>query len=157
MHARSVHLSALALHLDSEAEAAGRIARIRRWLSNPWIDSQRLYTPLIQQVLTAWRNREVTIMLDGCCVNRGKLQLFRVALSHCYRAVPLAWQVVSHNGLVEVETCRPMLERVQHLLRGTRRVTFLADRGFRDWDWAAACQMLGWDYIIRVANWCTTR
>lgn len=69
LHARSVHLSVLALHLASDAEAAGRIARIRRWLSNPWIDSQCLYTPLIQQVLTAWRNREVTIMLDGCCVN----------------------------------------------------------------------------------------
>lgn len=34
----------------------------------------------------------------------------------------------------------------------TRRVTFLADRGFRDRAWARTCTTLGWDYIIRIAN-----
>jgi hypothetical protein len=157
LHARSVHLSVVALHLASDAEAAGRIARIRRWLSNPWIDSQALYRPIIQHVLAAWRNREVTIMLDGCCVNHEKLQFFRIALSHCYRALPLAWQVVDHSGGVAVASCRPMLDQVQQLLIGTRRVTFLADRGFRDWEWAATCRTLGWDYIIRIANSTTIR
>jgi hypothetical protein len=63
IHARSVNLSAVALHLASDAEAAGRIARIRRWLANPWLDTQFLYRPLIEQVLTAWRNRDITIMM----------------------------------------------------------------------------------------------
>jgi len=157
LHARSVHLSAVALHLASDAEAAGRIARIRRWLANPWLDTQFLYRPLITHVLTAWRNRDITIMIDGCYVNHDKLQMVRLSLSHCYRAIPLAWQVMSHHGNVSVESCQRMLNRVQQLLIGTRRVTFLADRGFRDWAWAASCQRRGWDYIIRIANTTTIR
>ena len=157
IHARSVNLSAVALHLASDAEAAGRIARIRHWLANPWLDTQFLYRPLIEQVLTAWRNRNITIMIDGCYVNHDKLQLVRLSLSYCYRAVPLAWQVVSHRGNVSLESCQRMLNRVQQLLIGTRRVTFLADRGFRDWEWAATCQRRGWDYIIRIANSTTVR
>jgi hypothetical protein len=26
----------------------------------------------------------------------------------------------------------------------------LADRGFRDWDWARLCHRLGWEYVIRI-------
>ena len=33
-----------------------------------------------------------------------------------------------------------------------RSVTCLADRGFRDHDWAQLCQQVGWNYRIRVAR-----
>jgi len=33
----SVHLSKITQHIPSEAQAAGRIAQVRRWLSNPFI------------------------------------------------------------------------------------------------------------------------
>jgi hypothetical protein len=45
-----------------------------------------------------------------------------------------------------------MLDHVAKLLRRMRRVTFLADRGFRCRDWARKCCELKWDYIIRIAN-----
>jgi hypothetical protein len=45
-----------------------------------------------------------------------------------------------------------MLEHVAKLLKRMRRVTFLADRGFRSREWARKCQALDWDYIIRIAN-----
>lgn len=31
-------------------------------------------------------------------------------------------------------------------------MTFLADRGFRDCDWAQLCLEIGWHYVIRLAN-----
>ncbi|NTU81426.1 MAG: transposase [Chloroflexales bacterium] len=34
----------------------------------------------------------------------------------------------------------------------TRRVTFLADRGFRGREWAKLCAALRWRYMIRLAN-----
>jgi hypothetical protein len=76
-------------------------------------------------------------MLDGCFVHGEALQMLRLSLSHCYRALPLAWEVVASAGLVELAVCEAMLEHVTKLLSRTRRVTFLADRGFRDRDWHA--------------------
>jgi len=152
VQAQSVHLSEIANHIPGPALAAGRIMKIRRWLSNKYITSQTLYEPIIAHVLNGWVGREVTIILDGCFVNGDALQMLRLSLSHCYRALPLAWQVVASAGLVELAVCEAMLEHVAKLLTRTRRVTFLADRGFRDRDWARKCRSLGWDYIIRIAN-----
>jgi hypothetical protein len=150
--AKSVQLSAIANHIPDSTEATARIAKVRRWLKNPHIDTQTLYQPIIQHVLEQWANREVTIMLDGCFVYGDRLQMLRVSLSHCYRALPLAWEVVNSKGVVALDVCVSMLEHVATLLKRTRRVTFLADRGFRDRDWARKCRDLHWDYIIRIAN-----
>lgn len=149
---QSIQLSAIANHIPGDTQAVGRIARIRRFLASPWIKSRSLYQPLIEEVLTAWAGREVTIMLDGCFIRAKTLQILRVSLSHCYRALPLAWEVVSEKGNVELEVCKRMLEHVAKLLKRMRRVTFLADRGFRSRAWARLCRVLDWDDIIRIAN-----
>lgn len=152
IQSQSVHLSEIANHIPAEAEAAGRIMRVRRWLASRWIVSRDLYTPIIREVLQSWAGREVTIMLDGCFIRQKALQMLRLSLSHCYRALPLCWEVVTSKGNVELEVCDSMLDHVATLLKRTRRVTFLADRGFRDRTWARKCRTLGWDYIIRIAN-----
>lgn len=68
VQAQSVHLSHLALYIPGKAKEAGRIARIRRWLANDAIKPRELYDPLIREVLQSWKQREVTIMLDGCFI-----------------------------------------------------------------------------------------
>src|SRR5687768_14314400 len=68
IQSQSLHLSEIANYIPSEAEAAGRIMRVRRWLASKWIVSRNLYTPIITAVLQAWAGREVTIMLDGCFI-----------------------------------------------------------------------------------------
>jgi Transposase DDE domain len=149
---QSVQLSEIANHIPGDTQAVGRIARIRRWLASKWIVSRTLYQPLIEEVLQAWMGREVTIILDGCFIRQKALQILRVSLSHCYRALPLAWEVVTNKGNVELDVCATMLDHVAKLLKRMRRVTFLADRGFRSRDWARKCRELDWDYIIRIAN-----
>lgn len=152
IHSQSIHLSEIANHIPGDTDAAGRIMRVRRWLASRWIVSRTLYTPLIREVLDGWAGRDVTIMLDGCFIRHKTLQILRVSLSHCYRALPLAWDVVTNKGNVELDVCDTMLDHVAKLLKRTRRVTFLADRGFRDRAWARKSRRLGWDYIIRIAN-----
>jgi hypothetical protein len=45
-----------------------------------------------------------------------------------------------------------MLEKVHRFMkRYVKRVTLLADAGFRDCDWAQLCLDLGWNYAIRIA------
>jgi len=149
IQAQSVQLSLIATHIPDQTDAVARIAKVRRWLKNPHLDTQRLYEPIITHVLKQWANRDVTIMLDGCFVYGDRLQTLRLSLSHCFRALPLSWLVVTTKGVVTLEVCEEMLDRVQVLLKHTRRVTFLADRGFRDRDWARKCRSLDWDYIKR--------
>lgn len=152
IQSQSVHLSQIALHRPGDAQAVGRLAQVRRWLANPHVQVRPLYEPLIQAVLDAWAGKPVFIILDGCLVNHATLQFFRLSLSHCFRALPLAWLVVAGKGLIQMEACAPLLAQTAPLLRHAGSVTFLADRGFRDTDWAAECLHLGWNYLIRVAN-----
>ncbi len=64
-------------------------------------------------------------------------QIFRVSLRHGCRAIPIAWTIVEGKGLVKVNKLDRMLEKVQRFLkRYVKRVTLLADAGFRDCDWA---------------------
>jgi hypothetical protein len=149
---QSVHLSQIAQHIPSAAQAAGRIAQVRRWLANPFIDVPAFYRPLIREALEGWTAKDVFVILDGCLVNHEALQFFRVSLSHCFRAIPLTWLVEKGPGLITVEKCEALLDEAATLLAAMANVTFLADRGFRDRDWARYCLKLGWNYRIRIAN-----
>jgi len=149
---QSVHLSQIAHHIPSAAQAAGRIAQVRRWLANQFIDVPAFYRPLIREALQGWAAREVFVILDGSLVNHQALQFFRLSLSHCFRALPLAWLVVSGPGLISLEQCEALVDEAAQLLRQVAGVTFLADRGFRDRAWAEKCLKLGWKYRIRLAN-----
>ncbi len=148
----SVQLAQIAQHIPSEAQAAGRIMLIRRWLSNRFVKPIEFYRPLINRVLEHWAGQDVFILLDSTAVNGGKLQILRLALSHAFRALPLSWLVIAGQGLVSVESAAALLTETQRLLAPVGRVTLLADRGFRDTDWAEKCLQLGWNYLIRVAN-----
>ena len=148
----SVQLSKIAQHIPSEAQAAGRIMQIRRWLSNPFINPIEFYRPLISQVLEHWVGQDVFIVLDASAVNGDKLQILRMALSHAFRALPLSWLVIKGPGLVKVEEAEALLLETQRLLCKVGSITLIADRGFRDTDWAERCLKLGWNYLIRVAN-----
>jgi hypothetical protein len=86
-------------------------------------------------------------------IGAGRWQILRLSLAHGQRAIPLGWVVVPGTGLPPVEKLEKMLTQVAEFLRGrVKSVNFLADRGFRDCDWAKLCQKLGWHYAIRTAN-----
>ena len=108
IQAKSVQLSAIANHSPDKTDAGARSAKVRRWLKNPRIDAQVLYEPIIRHVLEQWANRDVTIILAGCFVYGDRLQMQRLSLSHCFRALPLAWKVVSSKGLVSRDVCEPI-------------------------------------------------
>jgi hypothetical protein len=152
IQSHSVHLSQIAQYIPSEAQAAGRIAQIRRWLSNRFVDPIAFYRPLIKQVLAHWVNQHAFIILDSTAVNKGRLQVLRLSLSHACRALPLTWLVLNGTGLPTVEDAAPLFREARRLLKALGRITCIGDRGFRDVDWAQQCLKLGWNYLIRIAN-----
>lgn len=126
---------------------------IRRWLMNPHVKVWMFYKKILEHVLSNWSAEEAYLILDGVMVFGNRWQIFRVSLRHGCRAIPIAWTMVRGNGLVKVNKLKSMLEKVQRFMnRYVKRVTFLADAGFRDCDWAQLCEELGWQYAIRIAR-----
>lgn len=153
LQSKSVALSQIAVHLPMATKAEARITRIRRWLKNSQVEVWSLYRPILEHVLQDWQAEEVRVILDGLLVFGGRLQIFRLSLEHACRAVPLGWVVLEGQGLTQVENLKGMLEQVAEFLAlRVKSVVFLADRGFRDCDWAVLCQELGWHYVIRLAS-----
>jgi len=150
---QSIALSQLALSLPGVTQAVSRVTRLRRWLSNDKLDVWTMYQPLLAHLLQdkRWRLADVTVVIDGTMIFGDRLQIFRLSLLYGCRAVPVVWTVLPGKGVTTVETLTPMFERAATFLQGrVRRLSLLADRGFRDWNWAALATRLGWDYVIRI-------
>ena len=152
LQSESCHLGQIANTLPMKSKAESRVTLLRRWLMNPHVEVWRFYKEVLEHVFGGWSNVSVTIILDGVMLFGDRWQVFRVSLLHGCRAVPLAWTVVEGKGLVKVSKLKRMLKKVQSFLKKhVKDVLFLADAGFRDWDWAQLCTELGWNYGIRIA------
>jgi hypothetical protein len=152
LQSESVNLSQIANSLPMATKAESRVTLIRRWLMNPQVKVWQFYKKVLKHVLSGWSQMEAYLILDGVMIYGDRWQIFRVSLRHGCRAIPIAWTIVEGNGLVKVNKLKDMLEKVQRFLkRYVKRVTLLADAGFRDCDWAQLCVKLGWNYAIRIA------
>jgi len=94
----------------------------------------------VRRWLRDWQRLGVTttsVIVDGTMVFGDRLQIFRVSLAHGNRAIPLGWIVVPGKGLIKAERLQTLFARVATLLKPfADQVICLADRGFRDHDWA---------------------
>ena len=152
LQSQSCNLSQVANYLPLETKAESRVTLIRRWLRNPQVKVWPFYKEVLAHVLSGWSDVEACLILDGVMVFGDRWQIFRVSLRHGCRAIPIAWTIVEGKGLVKVAKLKSMLANVQRFLkRYVKRVTLLADAGFRDCNWAQLCQDLGWNYAIRIA------
>ena len=152
LQSQSCNLSQMANYLPLETKAESRVTLIRRWLRNPQVKVWPFYKEVLAHVLSGWSDVEAYLILDGVMIFGDRWQIFRVSLRHGCRAIPIVWTIVEGNGLVRVAKLKSMLEKAQRFLkRYVKRVTLLADAGFRDCDWAQLCQDLGWNYAIRIA------
>jgi hypothetical protein len=152
LQSQSANLSQIGNYLPMETKAESRVTMIRRWLMNPQVNVWQFYKKVLEHVLSGWSDVEAYLILDGVMIFGDRWQIFRVSLRHGCRAIPIAWTIVEGKGLVQVSKLKSMLEKVQRFMqRYVKRVTLLADAGFRDCDWARLCEELGWNYAIRIA------
>ncbi len=158
LQANAIGLSCIATHLPQAVLAESRVTLIRRRLMNLHVDVWAFYQPLLAKVLAGWEATGVYIVLDGVMVFGNRWQVFRLSWVHGCRAIPVVWTVVPGKGLTQAERLEAMLTQAAQFLRPrVNHIVFLADRGFRDCDWAKLCQKLHWDYVIRVpSNTCVT-
>jgi hypothetical protein len=153
LQSNSLALSQIANHIPGEIKAESRVTTIRRWLQNFQVEVWSFYRPVLEHVLEGWQTVTAYIILDGVLVAGKRWQIFRLSLAHGNRAIPLVWGVLPGTGIPPVEKLTDLLTRAAKFLEPrVCQVIFLADRGFRDCDWAQLCLKLGWNYAIRIAH-----
>jgi hypothetical protein len=153
LQSESCNMSKIGNCLPMETKAESRVTMIRRWLGNSQVQVWPFYKKILEHVLSGWSQADAYLVLDGVMVFGNRWQIFRVSLRHGCRAIPIAWTIIEGKGLVKINKLKGMLEKVHRFMkRYVRQVTFLADAGFRDCDWAQLCLELGWNYAIRIAS-----
>lgn len=127
--------------------------RFSRWLHNPRINPQKLYSVLIRQALASWGVSEITLIEDTSML-WDEFCLIRLSVQYRGRAVPLVWRVIRHrSSSVSFEVYQQMLKRATGLLPAGISVCFLADRGFVDTRLMQYLRdELGWHFRIRIKS-----
>lgn len=127
--------------------------RFSRWLHNPRINVQRLYSSLIQAALNKWEMSTITLIEDTSML-WDEYCLIRLSLQYRGRAVPIVWRVIRHgSSSVRFEVYQAMLKRAARLVPAGVSVCFLADRGFADTVLMGYLRdELHWHFRIRVKS-----
>lgn len=149
-----ISLTKWTIYVDSRAKfAQSHQRRFSRWLHNPRINVQRLYSPIIQAALSAWGSQEI-VLIDSTTLLWNRYCLIRVSVRYRGRAVPVGWRVIEHkSSSISFDVYELLLRRISRLLPPGTRVRFMADRGFADTRLMNYLeQNLGWHYRIRVKS-----
>lgn len=149
-----INLTKWTVYIRSRAVLAqSHQRRFSRWLHNPRINVQKLYTPLIAQALAAWGEPCITLIEDTSML-WDEYCLIRLSVQYRGRAVPLVWRVMRHgSSSVRFEVYQRMLKRASGLLPAGVSVCFLADRGFADTRLMSYLRhQLHWHFRIRVKS-----
>lgn len=118
--------------------------RFRRWLSNPRIDVLHLYAVLLRQVLSAFPDRRLLVVLDTTML-WNEFCVIQLSLVYRGRSIPLVWKVLRHKSAsVAFQDYRGVVGFAARLRRGYE-VVLLADRGFLHGE------LIRW--IRRTADW----
>lgn len=127
--------------------------RFSRWLHNPRINVQRLYSPLIAAALLKWGMSGITLIEDTSML-WNEYCLVRLSIQYRGRAIPLVWRVIQHgSSSIRFSVYQAMLKRASRLLPAGVSVCFLADRGFADTQLMRYLRdELHWHFRIRVKS-----
>jgi hypothetical protein len=127
--------------------------RFSRWLHNPRINVQKLYSPLIGRALALWGEPCITLIEDTSLL-WDEYCLIRLSVQYRGRAIPLVWRVMRHgSSSVRFEVYQAMLKRATRVVPAGVSVYFLADRGFADVTLMRYLRdELHWHFRIRVKS-----
>lgn len=93
-----ISLTRWGVYIQSRAcYAQSRQRRWSRWLHNPRINVQRLYSPLIATALSQWEALEIVLILDTTMLWE-QYCVIRVCVKYRGRAVPEKGRVLAHES-----------------------------------------------------------
>ena len=135
---KKAHLYELGRALPCKGKEAGRVQKIRRWLSNPRI-SPKLFLPLFLWVLGPWLSQlpALTLIIDRTEWKRlgVHINLFICSVAFKGRSFPLYWCLLSKEGCSSLQEQKALLRPVLQALAAHPELNSLpkkvvADREF---------------------------
>jgi hypothetical protein len=154
---RSANLMSLAAALPRPSDRIDiRYQWIVRVLANPLIECDAVMLPFASEVLAraqaeAGPGERVDLILDQSRASE-RHQILMLALRWGGRALPLAWRVEETEGAIGFGVQKGLLDTVAAWLPEAARVCLLGDRFYGTPALIAHCQLLGWDYRLRLKN-----
>lgn len=139
--------------LSSETKLVSYERRLQRFVANERIEVQTCWNDFLRQVLPAWENQPVTLILDLTPYTQ-EATIVHVGLLVQSRVLPLAWEVMPQQE----EWDQGQWEIVAHLFEQvaafftSQCCTLLADRGLSCLKLIELCHNVGWHYVLRIKN-----
>jgi hypothetical protein len=148
------HLSKLARKAPLTTKIESRLARLKRWLSNPKITPELYWQPfatvLIQKLV--FERKQLTLVMDSSVVGRDCLALV-IGVVYGGRSLPLAWSVVKGKKGHLPQTCHvSLLAKLTALIPKQVQITFLGDGEFDGTHLQQVLEEAGWHYVLRTAK-----
>jgi len=143
------NLAQIGRRMPGPIQAKSAIQRAWRFTCNDRVEVADAMAGVIQRLI---RKRKKPLLISFDWVEVRQFHTLMAAACIGGRAVPLLWASYpewklarSQNSLEE-----GLLRLLKTLLPASARVVILADRGFGRAEWAAVCQELGFDYVVRI-------
>lgn len=147
---RSVHLSAIAQEIPSQAKLLSVVRRLGRILNNPALQVRPWYEAVARSWLqSAAASGEIRLIVDGSKVGFGH-QLLMIAVAYRRRSMPIAWTwTKGARGHSSAKTQLALLSYVQSLLPPDSTVLIVGDSEFGAVEVLRFLDGHGWHYALR--------
>ena len=149
----STALIRLAAALPLPAADLSTERRLRRWLVNPDVTVQTLWTPLLRALLSRCQGQELTLVFDPTNqTDRAVVAVLGLVVHG--RALPLAWMVLPGNRSWPMrmeKVMQQLAQQVAAVLPADCQVTLVADRGIPAVALLDCCQYHGWHGVVRLS------
>ena len=146
--ARNCHLCRVVDELPLEGEKESLIQRLKRWLMNPRFAPESLYRKWIAQWLVHWPDgKEVVLVFDRREV-ADRFNVLMLAVEFRGRAIPLTWDILSHEGACCFAEQEKLLDRIEPFLPTQACIALMGDSKFRSVRLFRYASLRDWDYAL---------
>ena len=153
--AGEVQLTKIARFLKGASQQDSRVRWIKRLLEADFLSQERVYQPLLKQVLEAFHENRWHVVIDRTALWEG-VDLATISLNYRKRAIPLVWMCVPYGGASEA-TYIQLLRRCEPLVPATVQVIFHGDTEFGHSQMIRTLREMRWDFMLAQPSHCGFR
>jgi hypothetical protein len=153
--AGEVQLTKMARFVKGESQQDSRVRWIKRLLEADFLSQERVYQPLLKQVLERFRDRCWHVVIDRTALWEG-VDLVTISLNYRKRAIPLVWTCVPYGGASQA-TYIQLLRRCVPLVPTHVQVIFHGDTEFGHSEMIRTLREMGWDFMLAQPSHCVFR
>jgi Transposase DDE domain len=138
-------------YTESETKMVSHERRMQRFVANEKINVDACWKEFLEQVMTFWQRRTVTLVLDMSPYTKEFTIVYLGMLVHS-RMVPVGWCLMPQQeswDREQWEIVGQLFAQVSSHLRSSD-CTLLADRGLSCLYLMELCQKQGWHYVLRI-------